>query len=91
MSTKAKIKEAIINELNIEEFEAGLEAIIEVVEERPKLLENISKLLAKYVKLFTPMINELNIDVVNARVAVIENLETMGFTKDQAIKVVLGR
>lgn len=91
MSTKAKIKEAIINELNIEEFEASLEAIIEVVEERPKLLENISKLLAKYVKLFTPMINELNIDVVNARVAVIENLETMGFTKDQAIKVVLGR
>ena len=57
--TKSEMKEQIRKELNLDEAMAVVEAVTELLDENPEVLEGISALLVKYVKLVTPIFHEL--------------------------------
>jgi hypothetical protein len=61
------------------------------LEENPELMHAAKHILEKYASLFIPMMNQLSASVIVMRKQMIKELEADGFTRDQAIKVVIGR
>ena len=65
--------------------------VANVVDSDEELVENISFLISKYGKLFIPTMNELTDELLNKRVEQFENLLSMGFSRNEAIRLITNR